>query len=144
MNTSIRGLSTIRLARAKHNETLVPSGWRNGAFRCNGTMTMSPCYKRFIMWPLCVLFYKTIVFILSFARFFIFVFVRDFLILQWCWSFYCSLGPVYEFVCDSFTTGNLNCFRVKWQWRSTWYMCENLNPRRKSWKWPRPETAVST
>jgi hypothetical protein len=24
-----------------------------------------------------------------------------------------SLGPVYEFVCDSFTTGNLNCFRVK-------------------------------
>ena len=24
-----------------------------------------------------------------------------------------SLGPVYEFVCDSFRTGNLNCFRVK-------------------------------
>jgi hypothetical protein len=24
-----------------------------------------------------------------------------------------SLGPVYEFVCVSFTTGNLNCFRVK-------------------------------
>jgi hypothetical protein len=26
---------------------------------------------------------------------------------------YISLGPVYEFVCDSFRTGNLNCFRVK-------------------------------
>ena len=24
-----------------------------------------------------------------------------------------SLGPVYEFVCVSFRTGNLNCFRVK-------------------------------
>ena len=24
-----------------------------------------------------------------------------------------SLGPVYEFVCISFSTGNLNCFRVK-------------------------------
>jgi hypothetical protein len=24
-----------------------------------------------------------------------------------------SLGPVYEFVCDSFRTGKLNCFRVK-------------------------------
>ena len=24
-----------------------------------------------------------------------------------------SLGPVYEFVCVSFSTGNLNCFRVK-------------------------------
>jgi hypothetical protein len=24
-----------------------------------------------------------------------------------------SLGPVYEFVCDSFRTCNLNCFRVK-------------------------------
>ena len=24
-----------------------------------------------------------------------------------------SLGPVYEFVCISFRTGNLNCFRVK-------------------------------
>ena len=23
---------------------------------------------------------------------------------------YISLGPVYEFVCDSFRTGNLNCF----------------------------------
>ena len=23
-----------------------------------------------------------------------------------------SLGPVYEFVCISFTTDNLNCFRV--------------------------------
>jgi hypothetical protein len=55
-----------------------------------------------------------------------------------------SLGPVYEFVCVSFRTGNLNCFRVKWPWRSTWHMCQNLNPGRKSWKWPRPETAVST
>jgi hypothetical protein len=55
-----------------------------------------------------------------------------------------SLGPVYEFVCVSFTTGNLNCFRVKWPWRSTWHMCQNLNPGRKPWKWPRPETAVST
>jgi hypothetical protein len=55
-----------------------------------------------------------------------------------------SLGPVYEFVCVSFTTGNLNCFRVKWPWRSTWRMCQNLNPGRKSWKWPRPETAVPT
>ena len=55
-----------------------------------------------------------------------------------------SLGPVYEFVCVSFRTGNLNCFRVKWPWRSTWHMCQNLNPRRKSWKWPRPQTAVST
>ena len=27
--------------------------------------------------------------------------------------FHISLGPVYEFVCVSFTTGNLNCFRVK-------------------------------
>jgi hypothetical protein len=27
--------------------------------------------------------------------------------------FILSLGPVYEFVCVSFTTGNLNCFRVK-------------------------------
>ena len=25
-----------------------------------------------------------------------------------------SLGPVHEFVCISFRTGNLNCFRVKW------------------------------
>ena len=24
-----------------------------------------------------------------------------------------SLGPVYKSVCVSFTTGNLNCFRVK-------------------------------
>ena len=24
-----------------------------------------------------------------------------------------SLGPVHEFVCISFRTGNLNCFRVK-------------------------------
>ncbi len=24
-----------------------------------------------------------------------------------------SLGPVYEFVCISFRTDNLNCFRVK-------------------------------
>jgi hypothetical protein len=24
-----------------------------------------------------------------------------------------SLGPVHEFVCVSFSTGNLNCFRVK-------------------------------
>jgi hypothetical protein len=55
-----------------------------------------------------------------------------------------SLVPVYEFVCNSFRTGNLNCFRVKWPWRSTWHMCENLNPGRKCWKWPRPETAVST
>ena len=60
------------------------------------------------------------------------------------WGFAYSLGPVYEFVCDSFRTGNLNCFRVEWPWRSTWHMCENLNPGRKSWKWPRPETAVST
>jgi hypothetical protein len=57
---------------------------------------------------------------------------------------YSSLGPVYEFVCVSFRTGNLNCFKVKWPWRSTWHMCQNLNPERKSWKWPRPETAVST
>ena len=28
-------------------------------------------------------------------------------------GFSISLGPVYEFVCVSFTTGNLNCFRVK-------------------------------
>ena len=28
-------------------------------------------------------------------------------------KFYYSLGPVYEFVCVSFSTGNLNCFRVK-------------------------------
>ena len=26
---------------------------------------------------------------------------------------YISLGPVYEFVCISFRTDNLNCFRVK-------------------------------
>ena len=26
--------------------------------------------------------------------------------------FHCSLGPAYEFVCDSFRTSNLNCFKV--------------------------------
>ena len=31
-----------------------------------------------------------------------------------------SLGPVYEFVCISFRTDNLNCFGVSWPWRSTW------------------------
>jgi hypothetical protein len=31
-----------------------------------------------------------------------------------------SLGPVYKFVCVSFSPGNLNCFRVKLPWRSTW------------------------
>jgi hypothetical protein len=27
-------------------------------------------------------------------------------------NFTCSLGPVYEFVCISFRTDNLNCFRA--------------------------------
>ena len=35
------------------------------------------------------------------------------------WNKLFSLGPVYEFVCVLFRTGNLNCFRVKWPWRST-------------------------
>jgi hypothetical protein len=45
-------------------------------------------------------------------------------ICPWFAIFDFSLGPVYEFVCDSFRTGKLNCFRVKWPWRSTWHMCE--------------------
>ena len=34
-------------------------------------------------------------------------------LLQIVYGWMISLGPVYEFVCDSFTRGNLNCFRVK-------------------------------
>jgi hypothetical protein len=31
------------------------------------------------------------------------------------------------FVCVSFSTGYLNCFRVKWPWRSTWHMCQVIS-----------------
>ena len=46
-------------------------------------------------------------------------------------KFYYSLGPRYELVCVSFSTGNLNCFTIKWPWRSTWDQ-RSLNSRPQS------------
>jgi hypothetical protein len=46
-------------------------------------------------------------------------------------KFYYSLGPRYELVCVSFSTGNLNCFTIKWPWRSTWHQ-RRLNSRPQS------------
>jgi hypothetical protein len=42
------------------------------------------------------------------------------IIFFWVLGIHRSLGPVYEFVCISFRTDNLNCFRASWPWRSTW------------------------
>ena len=43
-----------------------------------------------------------------------------------------SLGPIHEFVCISFRSGNLNCVPV----------CRRLNPDRNARKRPHPNIGV--